>query len=309
MRDGPPVGEVLDIAASTEPLLERARGIVETLDRWLRVDAVWLRLSDPQSKVFATVGSGGLEQSVLDRLDLPTVADPDSRASLGIPLSEPGLGHLGMLSLLFERAEPPSPAVRAELSGLAPVIARGVSPVRSLLATARLVRGATAGAVLLRDGTCLGLPGFEEHHLLLADSAVVAIARKSLLRGQVYRSFLWPTDETPGSAPTTHHTHHTHLTVLAATDAPSFVLGTVLASPDAQCRGLTPRELEVLGLLVAGRSNQQVANRLRITSRTVATHVEHILHKLDVPTRTQAAVLAERDGCYVPATRRSHAPG
>jgi hypothetical protein len=33
----------------------------------------------------------------------------------------------------------------------------------------------------------------------------------------------------------------------------------------------------------------------------VAAHVEHILHKLEVPTRTLAAVQAERDGCYVPA--------
>ena len=94
------------------------------------------------------------------------------------------------------------------------------------------------------------------------------------------------------------------MTVLAAPDVPPFVLGALLVTPDAECRGLTPRELEVLGLLVAGRSNQQIAGRLAITPRTVAAHVEHILHKLNVPTRTEAAVRAERDGCYIPSTRR-----
>ncbi|MDT0213054.1 LuxR C-terminal-related transcriptional regulator [Rothia sp. ARF10] len=79
------------------------------------------------------------------------------------------------------------------------------------------------------------------------------------------------------------------------------MLGTVLVTPEVDCRGLTPRELEVLGLLVNGCSNQQIAHRLSVTPRTVAAHVEHLLHKLEVPTRTSAAVLAEREGCYVPA--------
>jgi DNA-binding NarL/FixJ family response regulator len=91
------------------------------------------------------------------------------------------------------------------------------------------------------------------------------------------------------------------VTVLAATDVPSFVLGTLLIGPDADCRGLTPRELQILGLLVDGRSNHQIASQFAIAPRTVAAHVEHILHKLETPTRTLAAVLAEREGCYVPA--------
>jgi DNA-binding NarL/FixJ family response regulator len=56
----------------------------------------------------------------------------------------------------------------------------------------------------------------------------------------------------------------------------------------------------VLGLIVDGRSNQQIATRLTVAPRTVAAHIEHILHKLDVPSRTLAAVVAEREGCHVP---------
>jgi DNA-binding CsgD family transcriptional regulator len=330
MRDDPPAAELLDIAASTLPLLERARGLLESLDRWLPVEATWLALSDPQSNVHATVGSIGLERSILDYLDRPSVSreiqlaglnqnrPPVSvaelpvaveelstwaecllpagfREGLGVPLFEPGGSYLGMLTLLFSSGEPPSSALRTRLARLAPLIARGVSPMRSLLATARLVQGATAGAVLLGDGTTYRLPGLGDHPLLVAGSQVVEIARETLSAGQVCRSFIWPTQDGRVS------TGHARMTVLAATDVPAFVLGTLLMTPQVECRGLTPRELEVLGLLVDGRSNQQIARRLAVTPRTVAAHVEHILHKLEVPTRTQAAVRAEREGCYVPS--------
>ncbi|MFF9144674.1 response regulator transcription factor [Streptomyces sp. NPDC014861] len=56
--------------------------------------------------------------------------------------------------------------------------------------------------------------------------------------------------------------------------------------------GLSPRELEVLAELTAGRTNRQIAERLYITPRTVGTHVEHILAKLDVPNRAAAAAKA-----------------
>jgi ATP/maltotriose-dependent transcriptional regulator MalT len=67
---------------------------------------------------------------------------------------------------------------------------------------------------------------------------------------------------------------------------------------------LTHRELEVLGLIIDGCSNQQIAGRLVVTVRTVATHVEHILGKLSSPSRTHAAVHAQRAGLYVPVPAR-----
>ena len=60
--------------------------------------------------------------------------------------------------------------------------------------------------------------------------------------------------------------------------------------------GLTPRELDVLRLVVAGRSNREIAGQLFITHRTATTHVAHILAKLDVQTRAEAAALAVRHG-------------
>jgi DNA-binding CsgD family transcriptional regulator len=60
--------------------------------------------------------------------------------------------------------------------------------------------------------------------------------------------------------------------------------------------GLTDRELAVLRLLGQGRSNPEIAAALFISPKTASVHVTHILRKLDVATRVQAATVAERAG-------------
>lgn len=59
---------------------------------------------------------------------------------------------------------------------------------------------------------------------------------------------------------------------------------------------LTNREREVLDLIAQGKSNQEIAEILFITLKTVKTHVSNILSKLDVEDRTQAAIYAFRHG-------------
>lgn len=61
-------------------------------------------------------------------------------------------------------------------------------------------------------------------------------------------------------------------------------------------RLLTDRELEVLRLIAAGRSNREIAETLFISEKTVKSHVGSIFGKLDVTDRTQAAVCAWREG-------------
>jgi DNA-binding CsgD family transcriptional regulator/tetratricopeptide (TPR) repeat protein len=58
--------------------------------------------------------------------------------------------------------------------------------------------------------------------------------------------------------------------------------------------GLTARELEVLRLLGAGLSNREIGEALFISAKTASVHVTHILQKLNVTTRVQAAVAANR---------------
>ena len=59
---------------------------------------------------------------------------------------------------------------------------------------------------------------------------------------------------------------------------------------------LTEREVEVLKLVAQGLSNQEIADRLYISPRTVGVHVGHILDKLHLANRTQAALYALREG-------------
>jgi DNA-binding NarL/FixJ family response regulator len=60
-------------------------------------------------------------------------------------------------------------------------------------------------------------------------------------------------------------------------------------------RELTPRELEVLTLLSEGLAQIEIAGRLQISPKTVATHIERILSKLGVRSRAQAVAIAYRD--------------
>jgi len=60
--------------------------------------------------------------------------------------------------------------------------------------------------------------------------------------------------------------------------------------------GLSRRELEVLTLVAGGASNEDVAQALVVTVRTVKAHVEHILEKLDAPSRTAATTRAIEEG-------------
>lgn len=59
---------------------------------------------------------------------------------------------------------------------------------------------------------------------------------------------------------------------------------------------LTEREKDVLRLIAAGKSNQEIAETLYIGLKTVKTHVSHIFSKLNVADRTQAAVYALKNG-------------
>ena len=75
------------------------------------------------------------------------------------------------------------------------------------------------------------------------------------------------------------------------TDAPFAVNGA-----SVERLGLTPRELEILGLIAAGLSTREIAERLYVSENTVKTHASRLFAKLGARRRTQAVQLAKDAG-------------
>ncbi|MBA2380791.1 MAG: response regulator transcription factor, partial [Chloroflexi bacterium] len=72
------------------------------------------------------------------------------------------------------------------------------------------------------------------------------------------------------------------------------------ASGHGSGHGLSAREVEVLRLVAAGRSNGEIGDELFITRKTAGVHVTHILDKLGVSNRVEAAMAAARLGLIEP---------
>jgi len=68
------------------------------------------------------------------------------------------------------------------------------------------------------------------------------------------------------------------------------------AAKDDALAALSPRELEILREIARGASNKEIARTLAIAEATVKIHVQHILRKLNLSSRVQAAVLASECG-------------
>ena len=78
--------------------------------------------------------------------------------------------------------------------------------------------------------------------------------------------------------------------------APNSIISNDVSKKDKNSYGLTERELDVLSLMVDGLTNPQIADKLVITRATAKAHVHSILQKLCATSRTQATVMAMKEG-------------
>lgn len=75
-----------------------------------------------------------------------------------------------------------------------------------------------------------------------------------------------------------------------------------MSAPSVGISSLTERERAVLRLVATGKSNREIAKELFISERTARTHVSNMLGKLNLTSRTQAALLAVNAGLVAPKT-------
>jgi DNA-binding CsgD family transcriptional regulator len=173
------------------------------------------------------------------------------------------------------------------------MISAAIDPMNTIAGLAALVGDARAGSVVDRGGAVYPLPGMPSHPLLAQNSRVVLTATAKLSHRRTQTAFLCPD---PYGAD-----DYVRVTAIACPpQRPNHFAALILISPPGDLLGLTRRELEVLGFIIDGRTNQHVARALFITERTVAAHLEHIRAKLDAPTRTVAAVRSLHLALYIP---------
>jgi DNA-binding CsgD family transcriptional regulator len=215
------------------------------------------------------------------------------REGIGVPLVARDGRHLGLMTMYTDSPAHPSDAARDVIGAVAPMISAAIDPMSTIAGLAALVGDARAGSVVGRGGTVYRLPGMPLHPLLTQNSRVVPAALAKLTHRQTHTAFLCP--DPHGSD------DFVRVTAIACPpQAPDYFAALLLISPPGDLRGLTHRELEVLGFVIDGRANQYIAHTLFITERTVAAHLEHIRAKLDAPTRTVAAVRSLHLALYVP---------
>jgi NarL family two-component system response regulator LiaR len=81
-----------------------------------------------------------------------------------------------------------------------------------------------------------------------------------------------------------------------APEAAEVLIKAAMGQPESEAEGLTSRELEILGMMVSGESNPEIAERLVVSRSTVKFHVSNILMKLGATTRTEAVAIALQRG-------------
>ena len=207
-------------------------------------------------------------------------------------------GHVGVL------IADPDEASRAALARILRTAGYHVVPADTgdeALAIAR----STAPAAVILEVPLLGLSGYEVCHALKSDpGGEVPVIFLSGVRTESY-------DRVAGL-------------LLGADDylTKPYVAGELLARLSnlirrsrartvGVTRRLTKRELEVLELLGDGLRHDAIARRLFISPKTVATHVEHILRKLDARSRAEAIAIAYREEIlqvHVPVMSHQEAP-
>jgi DNA-binding CsgD family transcriptional regulator len=199
--------------------------------------------------------------------------------------------YAGVLNLSTDDRRHPRDGAREAIAALNETLANVVDATQSCRTLASLLDPGTPALALGPDGTLVELAGSGRGVALAEGSPLLAALAGQLPRDGHERRFLWPDGD---------NGWYRVRIVPCLDEAGGRSLALVTARPCSDVLGLTRREIEVLTLLARGASNPAIARELHVSPRTIATHVEHILEKLGVSTRTAAAGRAVREALVLP---------
>lgn len=202
-------------------------------------------------------------------------------------LITPEGSHAGFVMLSWSESAPPSEEACMVIGHLSQALANMVHPLQSARTLASTLGPETTAVALQGDGTVEALSGHQPAPELIAPGAPArTLVEQVLGGGRQSVAFLWPRAGGGWYA------------------CRGFRCGdgvAVLAYREHDALyGLTRRELEVLTSLADGASNGDIAAQLWVTTRTVRAHVEHILEKLQVSSRSAAVGRAAMEGLLLP---------
>jgi DNA-binding CsgD family transcriptional regulator len=227
--------------------------------------------------------------------DVATVAEvllpAGFREGLSMCLYTRAGAYAGILNLSTDDQRYPGDRARDAIAALNETLANVVDVTQTCRTLASLLDPGTPALALAADGTQVELAGSERGPALAEGSPLLAVLAGQVPQDGHERRFLWPDDESGW---------YRVRIVPCLDEAGGRSLALVTVRPCDHVLGLTRREIEVLTHLAGGASNPAIARLLHVSPRTVATHVEHILEKLDVSTRAAAAGRAVREALVLP---------
>ena len=311
------VGDVGAIAAAPGSRRARAEEILAALNRIVPHVAAEIVSLNPFDGSTEVLSSHGYSDEVLDRLhseeflhlmqmlnlpvtgkpvrmrDLPgnpldnwAVADvlipAGYREGMTMCLRTPDGRFTGFLNLSVDSPEHPSDMARDAIASMCEALGNLTDPLQSAGWAQVLVGEGSHAVGLDSSGSTVALRGTLGHRLLEGESDLIKVAMTASVR-RTWSTFLWPDEDEV-------------LRVRVVPCRGDGLISTVVSIDPFDLGPLTRRELEVLTLAAEGLSNQEISDALIIGIRTVATHVEHILRKVEAPNRAAAAAYALREG-------------
>jgi DNA-binding CsgD family transcriptional regulator len=143
------------------------------------------------------------------------------------------------------------------------------------------------------DGNPIAIPGLNDHVLFKPGSELISYAHQNASMNS-WSSFIWPQNLDDDM-------FRIRVMPCSGENQP---MSAVISLDIADVGPLTHRELEVLTLAANGLSNLEIGAALQISSRTVGSHIEHILDKLGAPNRAAAAARAITEGLILGLVKR-----